>query len=535
MGKRDFRKRKFMRTAFALAMALIMALSAVSFGYASISDDPNIEIVSVNDIPGVLVGNYTDVKNATGTTAIICTDPNGATGGVSVLGGSPATRETDLLDPTKTVQILNAVCLSGGSAFGLDAAGGVMKYLEKKGIGVPVGVTVVPIVPTACIFDLQRGDDAGLGADMVRPGVPEGYAAAEAAFNKVEWKDGNVGGGTGAGAGGMKGGLGSFCYKFGDLYVGVVVVVNAAGQVIDPETGEIIAGRIDAATNTFIDNEEYIVGNNVPPAADRTNTTISCVITNAKLTQSEAKKLAEMAHDGYSRAIEPTHSPSDGDTVFVMATGMASTAATTWGQDSSNMSLLGVLAVNAMERAIVSAVYNAESAYGLLGAATLRAEGKTPAQPNGKSTPAIADIINSPSLRFAETAGSGNTGNAGAAKNVSVDIDKSAVNYTAESGRPFIDANNRVQVPFRQTLEAIGAEVSWDSGSKTAKAVYEGVTVEAPVGQKYILKDGEKVENDTVAVNMDGRIYLPIRIVLEAFGFSVDWDAESGTVVAASE
>jgi len=374
----------------------------VSLGAAGlIANNPNIEIVSVNDIPGVLIGHYSDERNATGTTAIIYTDPKGATGGVSVLGGSPATRETDLLNPQQTVQILNAICLSGGSAFGLDAAGGVMRNLERRGIGVPVGVTVVPIVPTACIFDLHRGASAQQGYNLVRPGVDQGFAAADAAFNRVPWKDGNVGAGTGAGVAGnsMKGGLGSFAYKFGDLYVGAVAVVNAAGQVIDPVTREIIGGRIDAATNTFIDNEARIVNNAEPPSADRTNTTIAAIITNARLTKAEANRLAEMAHDAFARAIQPTHTPSDGDVIFVMATGMAATEATTWGQAQANMSLLGVLSVNAMERAILSGVYNAETLHGLPGAATMRAQGTTPKQPEGRTNPALEDVRRSPSIR----------------------------------------------------------------------------------------------------------------------------------------
>jgi len=381
------------RVISAAMAAAVLSAAVPCTSFAAISQLPSVEVVGVDEIPDILIGNYTDAVNATGTTAIICTNPEGAIGGVSVLGGSPATRETDLLDPTKTVQIVNAICLSGGSAFGLDAAGGIQQYLEEKGLGVPVGVTNVPIVPAACIFDLTRGEDAQLGSKMVRPGKAEGYAAAKAAFDGEEWHDGNCGGGTGGGAGGMKGGLGTFCYKYGDLYVGAVVVLNSAGQVVDAETGKIIAGRIDKATNTFIDREEQIVTNVEPPTYQNTNTTIACVITNATLTQAEANKLAEMAHDGYARAIEPTHTPSDGDCIFAMATGGASTSLSTWGQQSANMSLLGDLAVNAMERAIASAAYHAESAYGLEGAATLRAEGRTPAQPLSKLTDSVLKDI----------------------------------------------------------------------------------------------------------------------------------------------
>ena len=375
-----------------LTLAMVFTNMTGAFAFAP----KGVEVVSVNDIPGIAVGHWTDEANQTGTTVIACTEKSGAVGGVSVLGGSPGTRETDLLDPEKTVQIVNAVVLSGGSAFGLDSATGVMKFMEQKGLGVGVGVTVVPIVSGAVLFDLGRGDDKALGSEENRPGADAGYQAVSNAFAGVEWKDGNVGAGMGARAGGMKGGLGSWAYKFGDLYVGAVVAVNSAGQVVDPETGDIIAGRIDAATNTFIDREEAIVEGTEPPTSGNTNTTIGCVMTNAVLTQANANKLAEMAHDGYARAIEPTHTPSDGDCIFAMATGTTTTTGKTWDVVSANMSLLGVLAVNAMERAIVSAAYNAESVTDstgvtTVGAATLRANGTTPAQP-AASASAVEDI-----------------------------------------------------------------------------------------------------------------------------------------------
>ena len=368
----------------ALVALLVLVFSFANMISAAAFSPKGVEVVSINDVPGIAIGHWTDAPNQTGTTVIACTETGGATGGVSVLGGSPGTRETDLLEPEKTVQTVNAVVLSGGSAFGLDSATGVMKFMEEKNLGVPVGVTVVPIVPAAVIFDLGRGDDGKLGSGEHRPGADAGYQAAANAFAGVEWSDGNIGAGMGARAGGMKGGLGSYCYKFGDLYVGAIVSVNAAGQVVDPETGDIIAGRINAETNTFIDREEAIVEGKVPPTSGNTNTTIGCIVTNAKLTQAEANKLAEMAHDGFARAIEPTHTPSDGDCIFAMATGKATTTGTTWGQTSADMSLLGVLAVNAMERAIVSAAYNAETVTDChgrttAGAATLRANGTTPA------------------------------------------------------------------------------------------------------------------------------------------------------------
>ena len=172
-----------------LTLAMLFTNMTGAFAFAP----KGVEVVSVNDIPGIAVGHWTDEANQTGTTVIACTEKSGAVGGVSVMGGSPGTRETDLLDPEKTVQIVNAVVLSGGSAFGLDSATGVMKFMEQKGLGVGVGVTVVPIVSAAVLFDLGRGDDKALGSGENRPGADAGYQAAANAFAGVEWKDGNVG------------------------------------------------------------------------------------------------------------------------------------------------------------------------------------------------------------------------------------------------------------------------------------------------------------------------------------------------------
>lgn len=260
-----------------------------------------------------------------------------------------------------------------------------MKAMEEKGLGVPVGVTVVPIVPAAVIFDLGRGNDKALGNKEHRPNFNSGYEATQNAFKGLAWKDGNTGAGMGARSCRMKGGLGSYCYKYGDLYVGAIVVLNSNGSAVDPKTNEIITSRIDTKTNTFINREEMVVeAADVPQA--KQNTTIGCIITNAVLTQANANKLAQMAHDGYARAIRPTHTPSDGDCIFTMATGKAQTSSTTWGQQSANMAMLGVLAVNAMENAILSAARNAESVVEpdgtvIPGAATLKANGTTPKQP----------------------------------------------------------------------------------------------------------------------------------------------------------
>ena len=395
-----------MKKALVTLLVLAMVLSSVSFAFAFAPK--GVEIVDITEVPGFAIGTWTDYANVTGTTAICCTESGGATGGVSVLGGSPGTRETDLLEPEKTVQIISCCILSGGSAFGLDACSGAMKFMEEQGLGVPVGVTVVPIVTGAVIFDLGRGDDGRDGKNENRPGFDAGYQACANAFAGVPFKNGNCGAGMGASAGGGKGGMGTFAYKYGELYVGAIVIVNAAGQVVDPETGEILSGRFNAETNTFIDREESVVENAEPPVSGQ-NTTIGCVITNAQLTQANANKLAEMAHDGFSRAIEPTHQPSDGDCIYAMASGKAVTASTTWGQASANMALIGVLAVNAMERAIVSAVVNAETvegtftatgaAYKMNGYATMAANGTLPKQPEGKSKPALEDVKIDPATK----------------------------------------------------------------------------------------------------------------------------------------
>lgn len=365
--------------------------------------------VDFSDIPGILVGNWTDTEHGTGCTVIVVDDPAGGVTGVDVRGGSPGTRETDLLNPSKEVQTANAICLSGGSAFGLDAAGGVQQYLEELGYGVDVGPTVVPIVPSAILFDL------GYITHEVRPGKAEGYAATKAAFDGVAWKDGNTGAGTGAtvgkgvaGTSGMKGGLGSFAYKMGDLYVGAIVAVNAAGNVVDPVTGQVVAGAYDAEKQQFVDKEAALMNNPdaYVPLSSAENTTIGCIVTNAKLTQAQVTKLAEAAHDGYARAIYPTHTPSDGDTIFAVAYGNVETQTQTWDQQTADLNLISVLAVNAMERAIVSACVNAETlpnAPETVGAASLTV---TPAQPATVKNAVVDEIRMDP----AENTGSATAG-----------------------------------------------------------------------------------------------------------------------------
>ncbi|HHV47230.1 MAG TPA: P1 family peptidase [Tissierellia bacterium] len=310
--------------------------------------------IAFTDIDGIKVGNASNIKAGTGCTVVICEE--GATAGVDVRGGSPGTRETDLLNPQNLVDKAHAVVLAGGSAFGLDAASGVMKYLEERNIGFDVQVTKVPIVLSAVLFDLVVGDY------RVRPDFNMGYNACINATDK-ECPNGNVGAGTGATVGkflglerAMKGGLGSYAVEIGDLKVGAIVAVNALGDIVDPETGEILAGLLDERGEKLIGTErEMVKAYNKKKNLFSGNTTIGVVATNGILTKAEANKLASMAHNGYARAIRPAHSIFDGDTIFAMATGKV----------EADINVIGLLAAKVMERAVVNAVKSADSAYGI--------------------------------------------------------------------------------------------------------------------------------------------------------------------------
>ena len=274
---------------------------------------------SITDIPGIAVGHWTNLEAITGCTAILC--PTGSLGGVSVRGASPGTRETDVLHPSNRVDEIHAIMLSGGSAFGLAAADGAMRYLEGKGIGVKVGGSVVPIVPSAILFDL------GIGEGGVRPDSESGYYACEfASSDPVE--QGCVGAGTGATVGktqgpqrSVKGGLGSASIDLGEgLLVGALVVVNAIGSVHDPENGSLIAGPRDNKSMSSSIND-LISGNSFKLPDINGNTTIGVVVTNAKLTKAQAARMAASSHDGLALAIRPSHLIGDGDTMFSISTG----------------------------------------------------------------------------------------------------------------------------------------------------------------------------------------------------------------------
>jgi L-aminopeptidase/D-esterase-like protein len=276
---------------------------------------------AITDVDGILVGHYTDEQNATGCTVVIC-PPEGAVGGVDVRGPAPATRETDLLRTGHLVERVNAVLLTGGSAFGLDAASGVMAYLEEKGIGYDTGAARVPIVPAAAIYDL------GIGNAQVRPNADAGYRACKAARGGAV-AQGRVGAGTGATVGHVlgpglssPGGLGTASQQIGKgIVVGAIVVVNSLGDVVDPQTGKIVAGARRPVVGGWADSASAIKVGLVQSALARAHTTIGVIATDAALTKEQANVVAMMAHDGLARAIRPAHTLFDGDALFVLSAG----------------------------------------------------------------------------------------------------------------------------------------------------------------------------------------------------------------------
>ena len=306
-------------------------------------------------VPGIKVGHHTLTERPTGCTVILA--EAGATAGVDVRGSAPATRETDLLDPVNIVQQIHAIVFSGGSAFGLDSATGVMKYLEEKGIGFPFGNAHVPTVPGASLFDLPVGNP------KIRPSADCGYQAAKIATN-APVTEGSVGAGAGATVGkmggfdrAMKAGIGSAAIQLpGGLIVAVLVAVNAAGDIIDPATGQVVAGVRAADGKSFADARKLLRAGTIPRARAGENTTLGIVATNATLTKTEATRVAQMAHDGFARAIYPSHAPVDGDIVFALATG-AKAGAADWGQ-------VGELAADVIAEAIVRAARQATSVPG---------------------------------------------------------------------------------------------------------------------------------------------------------------------------
>ena len=309
---------------------------------------PKVWTQSITDVPGIRVGHATNQEAMTGCTVVLC-PPEGAVGGVDQRGGAPGTRETDLLRPMHLVERVHAVLLAGGSAFGLDAAGGVVRWLEERGTGFDARVARVPIVPAAVVFDLE------VGRADVRPDAAMGYAACQAAGDGPV-AQGRVGAGTGCMAGRILGtghaspaGIGTASVDLGGgLVVGAIVVVNAFGDVVDPHTGQILAGARALTGDGWADTlatMKGLVGKTVLRFAGRSHTVIGTVATNARLTKEGANKVAQMAHDGLARAIRPAHTMLDGDTLFALAT----------GKKAADVNLVGAYAAEVVAEAIVRA------------------------------------------------------------------------------------------------------------------------------------------------------------------------------------
>jgi L-aminopeptidase/D-esterase-like protein len=301
-------------------------------------------------VPGIRVGHHTLTERPTGCTVVLV--EKGATAGVAIRGSAPGTRETDLLDPSNLVEQVHAIVFSGGSAFGLDAASGVMRYLEERKVGFPFGGAYVPIVPAAVLFDLPVG-----GKPLIRPDASCGYAAAKAATDGAI-AEGTIGAGAGAtvgkfggGGSGMKGGIGTASITLpGGLTVAALVAVNAAGDIVDPSNGQIVAGRRNA-DGTFADARKLLRTGTRIAERPGENTTLGLIATNARITKAQARKIAEMAHDGFARAIVPAHTMNDGDTIFAIGTGSFT--------GETNITILGGLGAEVMADAILRAVREA--------------------------------------------------------------------------------------------------------------------------------------------------------------------------------
>ena len=337
-------------------MTLIMTGCAVGCAEGGAAKE-----IPITDIEGIRIGQVENAEAGTGCTVLLC--ESGMRAGVDIRGGGPASRETPLLNPLMAAQTIHAVVLAGGSAYGLDAAGGVMRCLEERDIGYDVGVTKVPLVVQSDIFDLTVGDPS------VRPDGEMGYAAATQALDAPNYRDGNYGAGCGATVGKfagmdccMKSGIGSYAVQIGDLKVGAVVVVNALGDVFDWQTGKQIAGLLTEdrtalrSTARFMRERLEVVDNKFVG-----NTTIAAIVTNGDFDKSRLCKIAGMAHDGYARSIHPIHTTADGDSIYAVSV----------GEVPADQDLVGTLAAEVVSAAITRAIESAETAYGYPCAADL--------------------------------------------------------------------------------------------------------------------------------------------------------------------
>ena len=318
--------------------------------------------IKITDIEGLRIGQAENAAAGTGCTVVIC--DKGMRAGLDVRGGGPASRESQLLNPLMSAQILHAIVLAGGSAYGLGTANGVMRYLEEQGIGFDTGFALVPLVAQSDIYDLSVGDAS------VRPDPDMGYEAARRAFEEPNYRDGNYGAGCGATGGKicgmdtcMKTGIGSYAIELGALKIGAIVVLNALGDVFDWKNGRQIAGLLTEDKKTLRRTSEQMKSSvKVVDNKFTGNTTLAVVMTNARFEKAQLCKIAGMAHDGYARSINPVHTSADGDSLYAVSV----------GEVMAEQDLTGMLAAEVVSEAIIRAVENAESAYGYPCAAELR-------------------------------------------------------------------------------------------------------------------------------------------------------------------
>jgi L-aminopeptidase/D-esterase-like protein len=335
------------------ALGAVLLVAAATMLDAQVTTDPSVR--GLTAVPGIKVGHHTLTERPTGCTVIIA--EGGAVGGVDVRGAAPGTRETDLMDPVNSVERVNAIVLAGGSAFGLDAASGVMRFLEERHVGFAFGSTTIPIVPAAVLFDLQVGDPS------IRPTADCGYQAARRASDAAV-AEGNVGAGAGATAGkvagrerAMKSGIGTAAVATPQgLIVAALVAANPYGSIVDPASGQVVAGARTADGKGLLPVSELsrLLQNDGNEAPE--NTTLGVIATNARLSKAQARKVAQMAHDGVARAIYPAHTPVDGDAIFTLATGSF--------EGKGDVMVVGTLAAQVMTEAILRA---ARSAAGIPG------------------------------------------------------------------------------------------------------------------------------------------------------------------------
>ena len=317
--------------------------------------------IRITDIKPLRIGQCENAEAATGLTVLIC--ENGMTAGLDVRGGGPASRDSQLLNPLMAIQKIHAVVLSGGSAFGLGAANGVMACLEERGYGYSTVAAKVPLVVQSDIYDLSVGDAS------VRPDSAMGWEVARRALDDPNYRDGNYGAGCGATVGkiagmtyAMKTGIGSYAVQIGDLQIGAVAVVNALGDIIDPKTGRQIAGLLDESRTGLRSTLDYM-SRSIAVKENKfvDNTTIAAIVTNASFSKAQLCKIAGMGHDGFARTINPVHTSADGDSIYALSV----------GDVTADMDLVGALGADVLSQAVLRAVSAAESAYGYPSAADL--------------------------------------------------------------------------------------------------------------------------------------------------------------------